>query len=229
MGRPDALTPGRPGTEAAGTDLERELKQGSAAGSCRRESGSAIIQFDGHTERHIQFKARQLSRRSDFSPSDEDDLRQELWVYLLARIHHFDPERGSLRTFVSRVVNSAVATILRNRKRYKRTIGQTVQSLDSTTLETDGEMLTAAQAVSPDDLQRRIGTNPRDRAELDEDVEAVHAALVRMPEPLQRVARQLMSDEDASVSRECGLTRRQVGLAKQGIQEVLEQTGFEEI
>ena len=193
------------------------------------DSARRITEFDGHTERLIQFKARQLSRRSDFTPSDEDDLQQELWVYLLARIHHFDPERGSLRTFVSQVVNSAVATILRNRQRQKRTMGQAVQSLDSTTLETGGEMLTAAQAVSPDDLQRRVGSNPRDRAELDEDIEAVHVALARMPEPARRVAGQLMSGEDVSVTRECGLSRRQASLAKQAIQEALEQTGFEEI
>jgi RNA polymerase sigma factor (sigma-70 family) len=188
------------------------------------------VRLDGHAETLVRFKARQLSRRKDFSPSDEEDLRQELWLHLLSRIDGFDPQRGSLRTFVNQVVNSAVAMILRGREQLKRSMDRTVLSLESTVIDVGGGVsLPASEAVSPDDLQRRVGSKPRDRAELDEDVEAVQAALALMPPHVRRVARHLMSDLHTSVACECGLSRRQVRIARQQIRELLEQTGFEEI
>ena len=182
--------------------------------------------LDCHAESLVRFKARQLSRRADFGRADEEDLRQELWLYLLSQLHRFDPARGSHRTFVNQVVNSGVATILRSRHRQKRAMGRAMLSLESTTVEAGGEPLPASEAVSPDDMQRRVGSNPRTDAELYEDAEAVNAALALMPPQLRRVARHLMSGVHASVACECGLTRRQVRIAKQRIRELLERAGF---
>src|SRR5690606_18928212 len=79
----------------------------------------------------IEFKARQLSRRWDFSQSDREEIQQELWLAVVDQAERFDSERASLDTFIDRVVNTAVRGILRNRERQKRANGFQAVSLDA--------------------------------------------------------------------------------------------------
>ncbi|MBE3123871.1 MAG: hypothetical protein IMZ65_03630, partial [Planctomycetes bacterium] len=68
----------------------------------------------------IRIKARAVARQPGFSQSDQDDLEQDLAIHVLKQAHYFDPDRGSVRTFIARVVDSAVAMMLRDRRRLKR-------------------------------------------------------------------------------------------------------------
>ena len=68
----------------------------------------------------IQVKARQLRRQRGFTRSDEDDLRQELWLALIGQADKFDPRRASFNTFVDRVVRTAVRMLLRRSDRLER-------------------------------------------------------------------------------------------------------------
>ena len=65
----------------------------------------------------IRFKAKQLSRKPGFSRTDEEDVAQELTAYLLSRAHLFDPRRASADTFADRVIRTAKAMLLRDRRR----------------------------------------------------------------------------------------------------------------
>ena len=73
------------------------------------------VLFTKYAQSCVRFKARQLSRRSEFRRCDEDDLRQELWLLLLREAHRFDPRRASLNTFVDRVLQTAAGMIVRGR------------------------------------------------------------------------------------------------------------------
>ena len=48
----------------------------------------------------IRVKAKQIVRRPGFSRSDQEDIEQDLVVHLLCQAERFDPERGSLNTFM---------------------------------------------------------------------------------------------------------------------------------
>jgi DNA-directed RNA polymerase specialized sigma24 family protein len=63
----------------------------------------------------IRVKAKQIVRRPGFSRSDQADVEQDLVVHLLCQAEHFDPERASLNTFIARVIDSAVAMLVRER------------------------------------------------------------------------------------------------------------------
>ncbi len=52
---------------------------------------------------------RRIARRSGLSPSDCDDLRQEILLALLARAHRYDQMRGATATYVKVLTRHAVA------------------------------------------------------------------------------------------------------------------------
>ena len=79
--------------------------------------------FNDYARTLIRVKAKQLVRRPGFSRSDQEDVEQDLFLHLLRQVQHFDPTRGSLNTFVARVVNSAAAMLVRERGRNKRSPG----------------------------------------------------------------------------------------------------------
>jgi len=78
----------------------------------------------------VQAKARQLCRRN-FSPSEREDIEQDLWLAVLQQAERFHPARASLETFLDRVVSRAAAMLLRSRKRHKRAGGVQPLSLES--------------------------------------------------------------------------------------------------
>jgi len=174
----------------------------------------------------IKFKARQLSQRQDFQSAEPEDLQQELWLALVKAAEQFDPAKASLDTFIDRVVNTAVAMLLRVRQRHKRGNGFRTQSLDSLRAPRSETPEPLSTAVSADDLARRTGAEQHDEALRREDAEAVEHALAQMPDDLREIARRLMSGTVNSVSQEMNISRRAVRKAVLGIRAFLERAGF---
>ena len=84
----------------------------------------------------IRSKAGRLSRSSGFQRSEQGDLEQELTSHILKQAGHYDPARGSVNTFIDRVVTSAVAMVIRDRRRLKRGAGRRPISLEQTHVQT---------------------------------------------------------------------------------------------
>jgi len=172
----------------------------------------------------IRFKARQLCRLHSFSKSDEDDLQQELWVAVVNQAGKFDPARASLDTFIDRVVNSAVAMILRDRQRQKRANGFQTVSLDDSPADSHGNETLSAK-VSEDDLARRVGTEPTDETDRRETAEAVASALSMMPDELRDVCRRVMGGSISSAADDLETSRRQIRNALAAARPYFEQAG----
>jgi RNA polymerase sigma-70 factor (ECF subfamily) len=73
--------------------------------SSRTELGEYAVKL-------ISFKARQLIGQYGFTEADRDDIEQNLTVDLLQRQPKFNPSRASLHTFIDRIVNHAVASLV---------------------------------------------------------------------------------------------------------------------
>lgn len=172
----------------------------------------------------IRFKAKQLSRKPGFSRSDQEDLEQELTLHLLRHAVDFDPERGSLNTFVSRVIDSAVAMILRDRNRLKRAAGHRVRSLDIPRIVADS-VTTLGAGLTPDDAHRRLGTVPD--ADVKERLVTLAAARASLPAGLQRVCDLLASGSEAAAARELNVSRRKIRNAKEQIKRHFDSAGLE--
>lgn len=132
------------------------------------------------TQSLIKTKASQLCRRSDFSRSDFDDLRQGMRLYLLQRSHLFDPERGSLEAFVTELLKYWVRMELRFRGREKRRGNFSAISLEGTEVTFDGDTDTLDALISETDLHRRTHGSSRSPIEQIDTAEAVHHAFNKL-------------------------------------------------
>jgi len=174
----------------------------------------------------VQAKARQLCRRN-FSPSEREDIEQELWLAVLQQAERFDPARASLETFLDRVVSRAAAMLLRRSKRHKRASGCQPLSLESDFIATGEGLKPVSEVVSSEDVARRLGTQSADPIARLEQTEAVEYALAQMPERLRDICRRLMTGTVASVAHELGISRYQVRNALEEARPYFEQAGPE--
>jgi RNA polymerase sigma factor (sigma-70 family) len=158
----------------------------------------------------IEFKARQLSRRRGLGQADRDEIQQELWLAVVNQADRFDPARASLDTFIDRVVNTAVAMILRDRERQKRASGFQAMSLDAVSKDDGRSKLTLAAKITEEDLHRRQGAEPRDEIADREQAEALAAALRLMPPEVNDVCRRVMGGSISSAAEELKTSRRQI-------------------
>ena len=187
--------------------------------------GHSVVS-DPFTVTFIRVKARQLCRRSDFSPSDCEDLQQGMRAYLLEKAHLFDPARGNMEAFVTEVVRTWVAIHLRYRGREKRRDARRAASLERTHVECDGDVRPLGETILEEEGHRRLQTEFRsdiEQFELREDIRHVLAGLSRDERDLlAHVAEHGMT----RTARARGTSRRQIRKAMARIRDAFEQAGL---
>jgi RNA polymerase sigma factor (sigma-70 family) len=181
---------------------------------------------DPFTVTFIRVKARQLCRRSDFSWSDYEDLQQDMRVYLLEKAHLFDPERGTVEAFVTRILRTWVAMQLRYRSREKRRDSFKALSLERTRVECDGD-ITALGVILVDEDGRRLSRyytlSETERFELRE---AVAHAMDNLEPRDQEILTHVAEHGVASASRAFGVSRRQIDNAVARARDQFEKAGL---
>lgn len=128
----------------------------------------------------IRRKAAFLSRSAGFTRSEEDDLRQEMALFLMTKAQLFNPDRGSVEAFVTSVVKSWIGMEVRRRKSCKRRGGLRTFSLTVTFPGSDGESVSLAGLVSEADAHRRTGASAiphEDGVDIRDEWNAVEALL----------------------------------------------------
>ena len=178
----------------------------------------------------IRVKAKQLVRRPGFCRSDQDDIEQDLALHLLSQAQHFDPDRASLNTFIDRVVNSAVAMLVRERGRIKRRPAGDVevQSLEEKVEQPDGPPEPLARLIDRLDLHRRLGIVSLTDAELFELVEDISHLINALPPQLQAVCRARMERNRSETEHDLDHSRRSLNAAMDVIRQHFDQVGFGE-
>lgn len=168
------------------------------------------IVSDPFTVALIRIKARQLCRRSDFSRSDYDDIRQSMGLYLLEKAHLFDPVRGNLEAFVTNAINTWVGMELRYRERDKRRESYKAVSLEGTPVECNGDVTTLGQVLLEEDGRRLTQTDPQSPIEQLELREAVQHAMQNVQPKDRAILIHAAEHGVASAARAFGQSRRQV-------------------
>ena len=107
-----------------------------------------------YTSKLIGHKARRLVGHFGFTRSDREDIEQDLVLHLLKQIPHFDSRRGSERTFIDRIVNRKVVSIVRGRLAARRDYRR-LSSLNDVALDEAGQIVERVDTL-PDDADRRI-------------------------------------------------------------------------
>jgi RNA polymerase sigma factor (sigma-70 family) len=96
--------------------------------------------------REAERAALRLVRRFRLPEADLDDLRQDLLVELLKRLHHFDPNRGTLGAFAATIIKHCASSFALRLRRDRTQIDP--RSLDEPDKRPDGTTL--GQILSED-------------------------------------------------------------------------------
>ncbi len=175
--------------------------------------------INGYASGLIKFKARQLSRRSGFSRTDRADLEQELWTDLVGRLPRYDPGKASLNTFIARVVDRKVASILRYHLAAMRSPARNEASLNEPVLDCDGRVVERHQTTP-----EAAGTYQRIH-DLRRDLAEVRASL---PTDILRAVMDAigLGGTVNSIAEDMGLSRRTVERHVSDLRRIFEDAGL---
>ncbi|MCL2646857.1 MAG: hypothetical protein FWD61_07600 [Phycisphaerales bacterium] len=154
----------------------------------------------------IQIKARQLSRRADFSISDFDDLCQDMRMYLWRKAHRFNPDRGSLEAFVNNALDTWVTIELRYRKRLRRSESYRAVSLEGTLVKYEGELQPLGDVVLEEEGGRRIQTYPISPFEEFERREAIEHVMAKLAPEDRAFVNSLVERGIRATAKSLGIT-----------------------
>lgn len=71
--------------------------------------------IDDYAAKMIRYKARQLVGTAGLTEADRPDLEQELMIDLLQRIDRYNPAKAKKTTFMTRIIENHICTILEAR------------------------------------------------------------------------------------------------------------------
>lgn len=158
----------------------------------------------------ILIKARSLMKSPAFRGVERDDVLRDLTLILAKRLGQFDPERAQLRTFVSRVLDSAAITLLRARQREKRSGDQGMASIERLRESQTTDPVTGSAAVGEADAARRLGREVRSPIEDFHLSDSIREIVAALPPDLADLCRALQEDSAVSTARGLGISRRQL-------------------
>jgi RNA polymerase sigma factor (sigma-70 family) len=158
----------------------------------------------------ILIKARSLMKSPAFRGVERDDVLRDLTLILAKRLGQFDPERSQLRTFVSRVLDSAAITLLRARQREKRSGDHGMASIERLRESQTTDPVTGSAAVGEADAARHLGREVRSPIEDFHLSDSIREIVAALPPDLADLCRALQEDSAVSTARGLGISRRQL-------------------
>jgi len=178
--------------------------------------------IDKYAASMIKHKARQLVGKAGLTKSDQPDIEQALMIDLLHRMKHFNPAKGKKTTFIARVVERHISTILQARFAQCRD-WRKCHSLNYTIDNGEGRQTEMIDLLSYDEESQSIGDV--ELASLKMDVERV---LDTLPDDLKDLCRKLQDNNMAEIAREMGVPRSTLYAQLTRIRKVFREAGLEE-
>ena len=163
--------------------------------------------IDDYAVRIIKHKARKLIVSKGFSKSDREDLEQEMIYDLLRRLPKFDSAKAQLNTFIARVVENRIATIIEERQAGKRDWHLCTASLNDRLDQGENGTVERQEVYDMDEYLRQSGRfsrNPIDQMQLRIDLKNAIGAL---PPELRSLCNRLKTESVTEISRNTGIPR----------------------
>jgi len=167
----------------------------------------AVTELGDYAEKLIRHKAKRLVGKAGLTISDVPDLEQDMKLDLLRRLSKFDPSKAQRNTFIARVVEHSVATIIESRKAGLRDYRRCTCSLNDPTKDLQGKPIERGDAMDQEQRRLRTGSAGRTPAE-DVDLAVDVAEVVSdLPPELRDLCRRLKTQSPTEVSQETGIPR----------------------
>lgn len=163
--------------------------------------------IDEYAVQIIKYKARQLVGRVGFTESDREDLEQEMLMDLLQRLPKYNPDRAQRYTFIARVVEHKIATIIEARKAGLRDYRLCNCSLNDRLEDEEGGSVERMETIDQEDYLRRTGRQSRPASELRDLSLDVRNAIEKLQPDLRELCRRLDTDTVTEISRDTGIPR----------------------
>lgn len=163
--------------------------------------------IDDYAVQLIKYKARQLVGRVGFTESDREDLEQEMVLDLLRRLPKFDPKRAGRNTFIARIVEHKVATIIEAQKAGMRDYRLCSCSLNDRLEDEEGRSIERMETIDQEDYLRRTGKLSRPMSELRHLSIDLRSAVQTLPPELRELCKRLQTESVTEISRDTGIPR----------------------
>ena len=178
--------------------------------------------------RLIKYKSAQLAGQAGFRVSDRDDLEQELVFDLWRRLPRYDPARARRNTFIARVVEHKIASLIEARKAGMRDYRRCRCSLNDRIEDADGRSLERGETIDQDDYLLRTGARSRPAEELQALALDVATFLETLPPELRELCRRLEAETVSEISRATGVPRGTLYESIKKLRKICEEAGLKE-
>lgn len=165
-----------------------------------------LSSLDSCTLAFIQYKARQVSRRAPFTPSDKGDIEQDLALDLMMRSALFNRSKGCWRGFVLLVVDNKIHSMVQARKTRCRDYRLITCSLDEELPAGQGEKTQRHEIVSTDRFDPRF----REKEDARDLAIDMADALKALPADLQSLCLRLQRESITDIARDMGVHRDRI-------------------
>lgn len=174
----------------------------------------------------IRHKARQLVGKAGFTEDDRPDLEQELMIDLLQRMQHFNPAKAKKTTFMARIVERHISTILEARFAQCRDWRLCRTSLNEPLDNGEGDTTERIEFVDSDGSLGNTSREPRERLahEMRMDLDR---AIASLPDELRDLCERLRNNTMAGIARELGIPRTTLYDRLSKLRDAIREAGLE--
>ena len=186
-------------------------------------------QYDGidpYAAGLIKYKARRLIGQAGFTASDWEDIEQELILDLLLRLPKYNPKRAQRNTFIARVVEHRLASLIEAQKAGIRDYRRCRCSLNECFEDADGRSVERVDTFDQEDYLLRTGGQSRPTDELSALAIDVTAVLEGLPHELRNLCRRLKAETVTEISRDTGVPRGTIYESIKKLREIFEDVGL---
>ena len=184
--------------------------------------------IDEYAVQIIKFKAKQLVGRVGLTESDREDLEQEMILDLLQRLPKYNPDRAQRNTFIARVVEHKIATIIEARKAGLRDYRLCNCSLNERLEDEEGGSVERMETIDQEDYLRLTGGLSRSMAELRDLSIDVRQAIEKLPPELGALCWRLGIDTVTELSRDTEVPRGTIYESIKKLRAILEVAGLKD-
>jgi len=184
--------------------------------------------IDEYAVRIIKFKARQLVGLVGLTESDREDLEQEMILDLLQRLPKYNPDRAQRNTFIARVVEHKIASIIEARKAGLRNYRLCNCSLNECIEDEEGFSVERMETIDQEDYLRMTGGLSHPFSELRDLSVDVRQAIKKLPPELRELCRRLNVNTITELSRDTGIPRGTIYESIKKLRSILEDAGLKD-